>query len=96
MDEVFVNNTFINLQALVLALKTLFFAFVIVWIRAVLPRLKYTQLISFIWAEALPFVCALILLVPSLLIAFDILPVNPLLSGGSYLLIPVVISRNHI
>ena len=45
---VFTNNTILSFQALILGLKTLFFCFLIVLIRGVLPRLRYDQLMSFI------------------------------------------------
>lgn len=75
MPLMFSNITYINIQSLILGLKTVFFCFIFVWIRATLPRMRYTDLMRFMWSDLLPFACALILLVPSLLIAFDIAPV---------------------
>ena len=74
LPELFVNETFINLQALVLGVKTVLICFLFVWVRATLPRLRYDQLISFCWLNLLPVAVAFIILVPSILVAFDIAP----------------------
>jgi NADH-ubiquinone oxidoreductase chain 1 len=74
MPEVFVNDTFINLQAIILAIKMCFFAFLFVHSRATLPRIRYDQLILVMWTQLLPIAIALTILIPSILLAFDIAP----------------------
>jgi NADH-ubiquinone oxidoreductase chain 1 len=70
--EIFVNNSIINLQSIVLAIKTCFVCFLFVWIRATLPRLRFDQLASFCWEDLLPFCIAYIITIPCILIAFDV------------------------
>lgn len=74
MPELFVNDTIINLQAIILGLKTCFFVFLFVHSRATLPRIRYDQLILVMWTQLLPVAIALTILVPSILVAFDIAP----------------------
>ena len=72
--EVFNNESIINLQAILLGLKTCVFCFLFILVRATLPRLRYDQLIDLCWLQLLPIAVALIILIPSILISFDILP----------------------
>ena len=72
--EIIMNGSIINLQSIILGLKTCIFCFLFVIFRATLPRLRYDQLISLCWINLLPIAVAFIILVPSILVAFDIAP----------------------
>nr|UEK25974.1 NADH dehydrogenase subunit 1 [Mutinus fleischeri] len=74
LPEIFINNSFVNLQAIVLGLKTCLFCFMFVLFRATLPRLRYDALIELCWKYLLPFAIALLILIPSVLLAFEITP----------------------
>nr|YP_009912185.1 NADH dehydrogenase subunit 1 [Dictyophora indusiata]QLD96625.1 NADH dehydrogenase subunit 1 [Dictyophora indusiata] len=74
LPEIFINNSIVNLQSIVLGLKTCIFCFMFVLFRATLPRLRYDALIELCWIYLLPFAIALLIFIPSLFLAFDITP----------------------
>ena len=74
--EILVNETFINLQSIILVMKSLIFMFFFVWVRATFVRQRYDRLMIFCWTQLLPMAIAMLVLVPSLLVAFDIPAMN--------------------
>ena len=74
--EILVNETFINLQSIILVMKSLIFMFFFVWVRATFVRQRYDRLMIFCWTQLLPMAIAMLVLVPSLLVAFDIPAIN--------------------
>lgn len=74
LPELFVNNTIFNIQSIILGIKTCLFCFLFVLFRALLPRVKFDQLMDFCWLYLLPVAVAFIILIPSILVAFDIAP----------------------
>jgi NADH:ubiquinone oxidoreductase subunit H len=68
-----VTNYFdFSLEGLVFGIKVCFLLFFFIWVRASFPRLRYDQLMLLCWTGLLPLTLALITLVPSILIAFEI------------------------
>lgn len=73
-NALFAEDFYFNIQSIILGIKSVLIIFLFVWIRATLPRIRYDQLIVFCWTGILPMAIALFILVPSIIIAFDISP----------------------
>lgn len=71
MPEIIDNQSFFNIQSLILGLKTSCIAFLFVWFRATLPRMTYAGLIKFCWLSLLPIAVAFILYIPSINMAWE-------------------------
>lgn len=56
---------------IILGLKANFFAFVYIWIRATLPRVRYDKLINLCWVVFLPLLFSLAVFVPALIFVID-------------------------
>ena len=54
--------------------KVVILIFLFIWIRGTYPRIRYDQLMALLWKSYLPLSLAFVVLVPGLLIGFDILP----------------------
>jgi NADH-quinone oxidoreductase subunit H len=57
-----------------IAIKGAFFVFVFIWVRATLPRMRYDQLMQLLWKSYLPLSLGFVILVSSILFAFNGLP----------------------
>jgi NADH-quinone oxidoreductase subunit H len=56
-----------------LGLKTIFFLFLYIWVRAAFPRYRYDQLMRLGWKVFLPLSLAWVLFVAGILVGFDLL-----------------------
>jgi NADH:ubiquinone oxidoreductase subunit H len=68
-----VNIGFLSLSSLSLGLKMCLIVFLFIWIRASFPRLRYDQLMSLCWTGLLPVALGFIILVPCILVAFEMI-----------------------
>ena len=59
-----------------LGIKTSILVFIFIWVRASFPRIRFDQLMLFCWTVLLPLVIALIILIPCILYAFEIISLN--------------------
>lgn len=65
-----------SITGFVIGLKATAVVFLFIWVRASFPRIRYDQLLQVCWMVLLPVVFAIIILVPSIISSFDLLPFN--------------------
>ena len=59
------------IEPIVVLVKTLFWIFIFIWVRATLPRLRYDQLMSFGWKILLPLATLNALVTAVLVVVLD-------------------------
>lgn len=64
------------ISGFVIGLKATAVVFLFIWVRASFPRIRYDQLLQVCWMVLLPLVFAIIILVPTIIYSFDLLPFN--------------------
>lgn len=76
VDNSILEGLFINISSspLNLGLKTIFLAFVFIWVRASFPRIRFDQLMSVCWTVFLPLIIAYVVLLPCVVYGLDALP----------------------
>jgi len=65
-----------ELSSFIFTFKILIILFFLIWVRAVLPRYRYDQLMNLGWKAFLPFTLAYVVFVSGIFFAFDWLPVT--------------------
>jgi NADH:ubiquinone oxidoreductase subunit H len=53
-----------------LAIKTTFFSFVFIWVRASFPRMRYDTLMQLLWKSYLPFSLAFLIFIASIVFIY--------------------------
>lgn len=64
------------LSSLNIGIKTSFFVFVFIWVRASFPRIRWDQLMALCWTILLPIIIAYVVLIPCIHIGLNLLPSN--------------------
>lgn len=76
-----INNVYIIyfieglIHANIIAIKVIILLYTFIWIRASLPRLRYDLLINLCWIILLPIIFTILIIIPSLLLILDALPI---------------------
>nr|YP_009989799.1 NADH dehydrogenase subunit 1 [Ophiura kinbergi]QNN00531.1 NADH dehydrogenase subunit 1 [Ophiura kinbergi] len=73
----FFSSQFLNIEIInivTIAIKTSFFVFLFLWVRASFPRARYDQLMSLMWKNFLPITIALLMFYYSIILIFQSLP----------------------
>jgi NADH-ubiquinone oxidoreductase chain 1 len=75
-----INESYPTIQnlfyGLIISIKSCFFVFAFIWVRASYPRIRFDELMTYCWTILLPLVIGFIVLIPCLLYSVDILPTN--------------------
>ena len=64
------------LSGFAIGIKSCVMIFIFIWTRASFPRIRFDQLMSFCWTILLPIIIAFIVLIPCVVISFEIIPTN--------------------
>lgn len=64
------------ITGLTIGLKATAVVFLFIWVRASFPRIRYDQLLQVCWMVLLPLIFAIIILIPTIIYSFDLLPFN--------------------
>jgi len=64
------------LSGFAIGIKSCVMIFIFIWTRASFPRIRFDQLMSFCWTILLPIIIAFIVLIPCVVVSFEIIPTN--------------------
>lgn len=77
INEYVLNNLVLSLiYTSSLAFKSYALVFVFIWVRASYPRLRFDKLMSYCWTELLPIIISIIIFVPCIIFACNIVLYN--------------------
>lgn len=77
INEYILNNLILSLiYTSSLAFKSYALVFLFIWVRASYPRLRFDKLMSYCWTELLPIIISIIIFVPCIIFAYNIVLYN--------------------
>ena len=78
LDGIFILDNSFNgyYYGISLGIKSSILIFIFIWVRASFPRIRFDQLMLYCWTVLLPLVIALIIVIPCILYAFEIISIN--------------------